>query len=338
MRRSERPSTTGVDGRSSSGLDREYAGRMCGRYAAKNDVTALVEEFDLDAGAAVTGAHPVVPEPDDRLPADYNVAPTKPVYIIAQRREKSRGRADGAETGSGAATVRKLLIADWGLVPSWAKDPSIGSRMINARVETLASKPAFRKAFAQRRCLIPADGYYEWYAPELPTGEAGAGSRRRAPKQPYYFSDQSGAVLAMAGLYEIWRSPDVADPDAPGAWKWSCTVITTNAADEFGRIHDRMPMAVAPENYQTWLDGRLDDPREALGAPTGLTAVPVSTQVNNVANNGPDLIAPMPIEPPTETSADDDSDDSEDSDASDQLTLPLGGDGRHGSDRPGGRG
>ena len=144
----------------------------------------------------------------------------------------------------------------WGLVPSWAKDPSIGNRMINARMETVAEKPAFRRAFAKRRCLLPADGYFEWY----PTEELTAAGKPR--KQPFFIHPKDGGVLAMAGLYEIWRDP-TRDEDDPDAFRWTCTVITTDAEDDLGQIHDRMPLMVERERWGQWLD---PDPAAGLTA------------------------------------------------------------------------
>ncbi len=126
-------------------------------------------------------------------------------------------------------------------MPFWAKDVKIGSRMINARAETVSEKPAFRRAFAQRRCLLPADGYYEWQASES------------GPKQPIYISRSDGNSLAFAGLYELWRDPAV-ERDDPDAWLWTTTIITTSAPDELGHIHDRMPMIIDPAGWSDWLD------------------------------------------------------------------------------------
>ncbi|MEZ5159014.1 MAG: SOS response-associated peptidase [Candidatus Nanopelagicales bacterium] len=224
---------------------------MCGRYAAAKDVASLVEEFEV--------ARP----PDENLPADYNVAPSKPVYMVVDR-----------ETDDGVQ--RQLRIAKWGLVPSWAKDPKIGNRMINARIETAAEKPAFRRAWAKRRCLLPADGYYEWYA-----GEG-------VPKQPFYIHRSDGASLAMAGLFEFWKDGD--------DWLVSTAILTTSAPDGLGRIHDRMPLLVPRENWAQWLDPQ-GPPADDIVVPamaTGLEAYPVSTEVNNVKHNGPQLLDPLP--------------------------------------------
>jgi putative SOS response-associated peptidase YedK len=245
---------------------------MCGRYAASKDPDALVEEFEVAA------------RPEEALRPDYNVAPTKKVYAVIDRSGDDE-------------SVRSLVIARWGLVPSWAKDPSIGSRMINARAETVAEKPAYRRAFAKRRCLIPADGYYEWYLPTSPDAPVGKGGK--ALKQPFYIHPSDGSSLAMAGLYEWWRDP-TRDDDDPMAWRLTCTVITTEASDAVGRIHDRMPMTIARHDWAAWLDpARGADESAPLLVPAmtaALDAYPVSTLVNSVRNNGPELLAPLPPE------------------------------------------
>ncbi len=223
------------------------------------------------------------------LEPDYNVAPTKPVYAVFDR--IPRGRRE-------AAPERRLATVNWGLVPSWAKDPSIGSRLINARFETLADKPAFRRAYAMRRCLLPADGYYEWYA----THQVGVGGK--PVKQPFFICPADGGVLAMAGLYEIWRDGSVPE-DQPGAFLWSTSIITTTAEDDLGHIHDRMPMLVEHEGYDAWLDATMTSPERlhdvlVPAAPGRLRAYPVSTAVNNVRNNGPELVEPLPPETESE--------------------------------------
>ncbi|MEZ5185540.1 MAG: SOS response-associated peptidase [Candidatus Nanopelagicales bacterium] len=223
---------------------------MCGRYAAAKDVASLVEEFEI------------VRPPDEQLPADYNVAPSKPVYIVVDR-----------PTDEGVQ--RQLRVAKWGLVPSWAKDPKIGNRMINARIETADAKPAFRRAWSKRRCLLPADGYYEWYAGE-------------GAKQPFYIHRNDGASLAMAGLFEFWKDGD--------DWLVTTCILTTSAPDALGRIHDRMPLLVQQENWREWLDPE-HPPSHDMAVPamaTGLEAYPVSTEVNNVKHNGPQLLNRLP--------------------------------------------
>jgi putative SOS response-associated peptidase YedK len=245
---------------------------MCGRYAASRRPEDLVEEFEIDPGAV----------PDQGVPPDYNVAPTKSVYAVLERPP-----ADAEDDDEKAAAVRQLRVLRWGLVPSWAKDPAIGNRLINARIETAPDKPAFRKAFARRRCLLPADGYFEWY------GEKGR-------KQPFFIHPRDGGVLPMAGLYELWRDTSKADDD-PQRWLWTAVVLTTEAPDDLGRIHDRMPLLVERDRWAQWLDpGRTDaaELRELLvpAAPGRLGAYPVSTEVNNVRNNGPQLVDPLPLE------------------------------------------
>jgi putative SOS response-associated peptidase YedK len=178
-------------------------------------------------------------------------------------------------------------VIRWGLVPSWAKDISIGSRMINARAETVSEKPAFRSAFTRRRCLLPADGYYEWQQP--PAGTSG-------PKQPYFICRPDHRPLAFAGVYELWRDRAAARDD-PDAWLWTTAIITTSAPDELGEIHDRMPMVIDRASWTDWLDPANTDASDvrALLAPAaagGLTSYPVSLAVNSVRNNGPGLVEP----------------------------------------------
>ena len=242
---------------------------MCGRYVAAKDPAALAVEFDAHIDS------------EDHLAPDYNVAPTKQVHVVVDR------DVEGAR-------ARTLEIARWGLIPSWAKDPSMGSRMINARAETVASKPAFRSAFARRRCLVPADGYYEWYEPTEPGAPAGRSGKPL--KQPFFIHPEDGRSLPMAGLYEWWRDPTVPEDDG-SAWRLTCTVITTQASDAVGRIHDRMPMTIARSNWAAWLDPQVGaEEADGLLAPAAditLVAYPVSTRVNSVRNNGPELVAPL---------------------------------------------
>ena len=241
---------------------------MCGRYASSRSPDDLVEEFEV-VESRVAGP----------LAADYNVAPTKEVYAVVER-PPSRGSEEPPQ--------RQLRVLTWGLVPSWAKDPSIGNRMINARMETVAEKPAYRKAFASRRALLPADGYFEWY----PTSQTNA--KGKPVKQPFFIRPQDGGVLAMAGLYEIWRDPTRAEDD-PDRFRWTCTVITTAAEDSLGHIHDRMPLMVERERWHEWLDPRTPGDTSLLvpAAPGRLEAYAVSSLVSNVRNNGPELVAPL---------------------------------------------
>jgi putative SOS response-associated peptidase YedK len=252
---------------------------MCGRYASSRKPEDLVEEFEIDK---VEVKEPLAP--------DYNVAPTKQVYAVLQR------PTDAQEPGDKQGpSQRQLRTLRWGLVPFWAKDPSIGSKMINARMETVHEKPAYRRPFASRRCLLPADGYFEWYPTEQRT------ARGKPLKQPFFIRPADGGVLAMAGLYEIWKDP-TRDEDDPQRFAWTCTVITTSAEDSVGHIHDRMPLMVPRERWSAWLDptsSSVDDLVRLLvpAAPGRLEAFPVSTQVNSVRNNGPELVEPLPAEP-----------------------------------------
>jgi putative SOS response-associated peptidase YedK len=240
---------------------------MCGRYASARSRIELLEEFAVQSDRA-----------DDTLEPDYNVAPTKPVYAVLTRRERDAAAAAGTFS-------RELRVVRWGLVPSWAKDISIGSRMINARAETVSEKPAFRNAFARRRCLLPADGYFEWQRPAAGT---------KGPKQPYFICRPNHDQLAFAGLYELWRDGSMPRDD-PAAWLWTAAIITTSAPDELGEIHDRMPMVIDRQSWADWLDPANTDTGDvrALLAPaaaTGLISYPVSLAVNSVRNNGPELI------------------------------------------------
>jgi len=251
---------------------------MCGRYASSRKPEDLVEEFEIDKV-----------EVKETLAPDFNVAPTKPVYAVVQR---PAGRGDDAAEEQ--VPERQLRVLSWGLVPFWAKDPSIGNKMINARMETVHEKPAFRRAFATRRCLLPADGYYEWYPTEQKT-KAG-----KPLKQPFFIHPADGSVMAMAGLYEIWRDP-TRDEDDPDRFRWTCTVLTTEAEDAVGHIHDRMPLMVDRDRWAAWLNPEPAPTEDLLGlltpaAPGRLDAYPVATLVNNVRNNGPELLDPLPLD------------------------------------------
>jgi putative SOS response-associated peptidase YedK len=245
---------------------------MCGRYATWTSTDDLVAEFDIDD---VLGD---LPGPD------YNVAPTVSVPAVLERTNKETNEVR-----------RRLSPLVWGLVPSWAKDPSIGSRLINARLETVAEKPAFRKAFSTRRCLLPANGYYEWYTPEAATQVLGRPVK--AKKQPFFIHRADGRPLVMAGIYEIWRDPTKSRDD-DSAWLRTCSVITTEATDAVGHIHDRMPMVIGKDAYDAWLDPSLTDTDTALELlavtePGALEAYAVSTEVNSVKNNDRSLVQPL---------------------------------------------
>ena len=233
---------------------------MCGRYAASRSPDDLVVEFEA-----------VRAEGQPPLPADYNVAPTKDVYVVRQKKERD---PEGALTGG---IHRELRAVRWGLVPSWAKEASVGNRLLNARVESLTEKPAFRTAARSRRCLVPADGWFEW------------AKRLDSPaKQPYFVTPRDGSVLAFAGLWEVWGRGDDR--------LYTCTVVTAPAVGALTEIHPRMPLVLPRERWADWLDPAREDV-EALVDPTPPELVesfeirPVSTAVNNVANNGPELTA-----------------------------------------------
>jgi putative SOS response-associated peptidase YedK len=245
---------------------------MCGRYIQVSSPTLLAEHFDVDEIAV-----PDAPE------ADYNVAPRKEVLTIVQR-----GLDDPEATRSGG--VRVLEQMRWGLVPSWAKDLKIGDRLINARAESLAEKAAFKTAFRKRRCIMPADGFYEWQRIE------------GRPKQPVFVHQRDGEPIAFAGLWEVWKDRDV--EDAP--WLLSCAIVTTRANATMAPIHDRMPVMLPESAWDTWLDVRVSeravlDPLLVPPADETIELWPVSTNVNNAGNNGSELVdrvEPFEPEPP----------------------------------------
>lgn len=226
---------------------------------------------DLVASFGINATH------TEELVASYNVAPTDEVPLIVGRLDK---------TGDKAASPRidrQLLTARWGLVPSWSKDPKSGARLINARRETVTEKPSFRKAAANRRALVPADGYYEW-------------QKTAHGKIPNYLHNETNEPLAFAGLYEYWPDPTLPD-DHPDKWLRTCTIITAAATDALGHIHDRTPVIVPPDLYADWLDPGTTSPTEVqqlLESMPEPRLVPriVSTKANSVRNNGPELIEP----------------------------------------------
>jgi putative SOS response-associated peptidase YedK len=231
---------------------------MCGRYVSVRSNEDLTEEFDaIDATDGEWEA------------PDYNVAPTKPVRAVVNRPLRD-------EQGSPAKTpTRQLRVMSWGLVPSWAKDRGTQSRMFNARIETVATANAFRQAYAKRRCLVPADGWYEWNA------------RDGGRKQPMYMTAEDGHSLAFAGLYEFWGER--------GQTVTTCTIITAPAAGRLAEIHDRMPLVLPGKAWRHWLDPSLADPADLLHSwdearGEHLELRPVATLVNKVDHNGPELI------------------------------------------------
>ena len=241
---------------------------MCGRYAVKKDPATLATEFDAVPPAELD------PAGGDYRP-DFNVAPTRQVLAVVERHPRD---ADGNKDTD--RTERSLRRMKWGLVPHWAKDPSIGSKMINSRADSAATKPAFRTSLKYRRCLLPAEGWYEW-------------KRDGKLKQPFFMTRPDGRSLAFAGLWATWRPKD-ADEDEPPLV--TCSVITTDAVGPLAEVHDRMPLLLAPQDWARWLDPDVDDVAELLAAaplPELVGAVelrPVSDEVNNVRNNGPQLM------------------------------------------------
>lgn len=242
---------------------------MCGRYVQVSSPTLLAEQFDVDE-IALTEA----PE------ANYNVAPRTEVLTIVQRPR--------AEPDADAPARRVLEQMRWGLVPSWAKDPKVGDRLINARAESVAEKPAFQAAFLKRRCILPADGFYEWKP--VPG---------RKQKQPMFVHRRDGEPLAFAGLWEVWRE----QPETP--WLLTCTIVTTRANATMAPVHDRMPVILPQDAWATWLDPRIADRarlQDLLVPPPDelIELWPVSMMVNRADNNGPELAERVePEEPQT---------------------------------------
>ena len=225
---------------------------MCGRFARYSLSRELGRYFDAQPASF-------------EIQPSYNVAPTQEIPVILQQE-------DG----------RHFKKRHWGLVPFWAKDISIGTRMINARVETLSSKPAFKAALKHRRCLIPANGFYEW------KGKTGN-------KQPFYIHLPSGEPLAFAGLWEVWQDKDQPSEESP--YK-CCTIITMDASESVKDIHNRMPLILQPEAYDEWLDPEKQDPariEELLKTSyvKELTHYPVSRKVNRVENDSKDCVEPL---------------------------------------------
>ena len=214
---------------------------MCGRFTLTTTVERLAGQFEL------------AKEPPETTPS-YNIAPTQEIAAVAADSEGER----------------QMRLLHWGLIPRWSRDPEIGNRMINARAESVAEKPTFKAAFRRRRCLIPADGFYEWRR------DGGSG-----PKQPYHIRLSGGAPYAFAGLWESW--------ERDGQKIRSCTIITTEANELVADIHHRMPVILPPEDYSAWLDAESgEDELLSLLAPypSGqMEAYPVSTHVNRPAND-----------------------------------------------------
>ena len=222
---------------------------MCGRYRLSRRKKILEEYFESEWG-------------EENWSPRYNIAPTQPVPVIRQ---------------SPKEPVRQLSLMRWGLIPSWAKDTSGAAMMINARSETASIKPAYREPLKFRRCLIPADGFYEWQR----TGKS---------KQPYCFEVNDGQLFAFAGIWDSWKDPS-------GSWIRTCAILTTTANAVTSRVHNRMPVILAPDSYDRWLDPRRADASELLKPwdPRLMRCYPVGTRINQVAND--DEECARPIEP-----------------------------------------
>jgi putative SOS response-associated peptidase YedK len=222
---------------------------MCGRFTLKQSAEELSQVFHLES----------IPD----LAAEYNIAPTQMVATVLENSENKK---------------RELKQLHWGLIPSWAKNAGMGAKLINARAETVAEKPAFRSAFKHRRCLVVADGFYEW-------------QRQEGKKQPFYFRLQDGQPFGFAGLWEKWRSP--ANEEII-----SCTILTTAANELLQPIHERMPVILEPKDYDLWLDSQVEAPQilqQLLRSypVSAMTAYAVSTLVNNPRHNSSECIVPL---------------------------------------------
>lgn len=229
---------------------------MCGRFVLATNAQSLQAHFNLTA------------LPEGLIVARYNIAPTQPVAVITNQAPQT------------------LTFQKWGLIPSWSKDPSIASSLINARSETLHEKPSFRTAFKRRRCLIPATGFYEW------------GKGEGKTKQPYYIHLADNQVFAFAGLWETWSSPD-------GDMVETCTIITTEPNDLIRPLHHRMAVILDPEDYDLWLSPDELPPMALMPLLNSypqetMRYHPVSPMVNNVRNDSPECI--KPLMPPEQSS------------------------------------
>lgn len=222
---------------------------MCGRFTLRTPAERVAREFRL----------PETPSIETR----YNIAPTQSILAIREREDE-----------------REATLLKWGLIPSWAKDDSISARLINARSETVSEKPAFREAFKRSRCIIPADGFYEW-------------KREEKGKQPYFFSLSDGGLFGFAGLWEKWR-------DQSGKGIESCTILTTQANEALRPVHDRMPVILHPETYDEWLNAevRAVEALKELLVPypsSEMSAYPVGAQINSPRSQGVELINRMAL-------------------------------------------
>lgn len=230
---------------------------MCGRMTSTTTADEIAKQFE---------AQLVTKEAED-LAASYNVAPTQDIMVVANHKD------DG----------RVLETMHWGLVPFFSKDMKGSARMINARAESVPDKPAYRRAFTKHRCIIPADGFYEWQKVDSKT------------KQPWFFKPKNGELIAFAGLWEVWHDPEKPKDADP---VFSVTIITTEANKDMEGVHDRMPLILKGKDLEEWLDPEntdKEDLRHLLEVQKAgyLTSYRISTDVNRVSNNGPELIEPI---------------------------------------------
>ncbi|WP_040750225.1 SOS response-associated peptidase [Nocardia transvalensis] len=255
---------------------------MCGRYATTANPARLAAELDA---VDETG------DPPDLDRANYNVAPTNQVLTVVERHDRDH------QDDEAKLRIRRMR---WGLIPVWTKAaepgvPAKGKPLFNARADRAETAPSFRDATKRRRCLVPMDGWYEWLVESAP----GEGAKKgKAVKQPFYMSYADGSRLYMAGLWSTWRDREVEDMDPI----LSCTILTTDAVGDLARIHDRMPLVLPREHWDAWLDPDHPAPHELLETPgpervSDIVARPVSSLVNSVRNNGPELLAAAPGAP-----------------------------------------
>ena len=258
---------------------------MCGRYATTTDPGWLAVELDAvdETPAAGNGGF-----------TNYNVAPTTQVLAVVERHEHGHPDDDPE------LRIRRMR---WGLIPVWTKvaEPGVpvkGKPLFNARADKAATTPSFRDAVKYRRCLVPMDGWYEW----LVEPDAVAGAKGKVAKHPYFMANADGSRLYMAGLWSVWRDRSQQESEP----LLSCTILTTDAVGDLTRIHDRMPLPMPREHWDAWLDPDHPAPATLLETPSvesvaGIVARPVSSLVNSVRNNGPELLAPLDIQSDTET-------------------------------------
>jgi putative SOS response-associated peptidase YedK len=285
---------------------------MCGRFVASRAVEDIADLMDVDD----------IDVPEELIPPRFNISPQAGVLAVANRRVKRPEDEEPSVAAQAGERLyrRRLTVYQWGLVPSWAKDPAVGNRSFNARAETLAEKPAFRTALAKRRCLIPADAFYEWEKVPAASGLLSKPKRSNGvARLPWCFRPADGGLLAFAGLWEAWRAPRTAAAGAEGAarrdpvegdhdesagwhddWLLSCSIITTAANDVVATLHDRMPVVLQPSDYEAWLEPTPLDPGE-LGAllsppPEGyLAGYRVGSDVNNSRLDDPMMVEPLAL-------------------------------------------